>query len=694
MLILVFLIPSEFSTAQNIEYLGSALWSGVNDIDVVGDYAYCAFMNGLVVLDISEPTNPEPVSHLFLEHWAGDIKVTGDIAFICAGNSGILTLDITEPDDPRVIGGYDTPGFAQRIGLSGNYAFVADGYYGLQIIDISNPAAPQYVGSYESGYGYEENFATDIAIADNHAFIAADISFQVIDISDPFNPSLAASVATRAQNIFVSDGFAYVTYEESGLLIFDLSDPENPTLVGTFPSEGTREVYVSGEFAFITNDYEGLQVINVADRTDPYLAGSYNQAIPSFIEISGIYAYVKGASIISTLDISNPPNPLIAGRYHLTSDKQGVFVSGQYAYVASGNSGLQILDVSNTSNPISIGSQDSPDIARDVYVYGDYAYVADYWSGMQIVDVTNPYDPAIIGSYDVWGYAYDVFVHGDLAYIANGINGVEIVDVQDPENPAYWGYFDPPGSAQGVYIQDNYAYVANGSSGLDIADLANSHNPVSIGHCVTPGWAVDVFVRDDYAYVTWFEYTNQGGLVIIAVADPANPTIAGSFSIPRAYQVYVEENYAYVASYTQGLQVLDISDPSNPVSAASYDTPGYSYGVFNAGGCTYLADGYSLIILRFDPETGVIEEVSKPEQNYPNPFNASTIIKYELLEAGDVRIDVYDILGRRVETLAWGRQAAGSHQVTWEGAGMTSGVYFYRITTGNHTSTNKMIMLK
>jgi hypothetical protein len=87
-------------------------------------------------------------------------------------------------------------------------------------------------------------------------------------------------------------------------------------------------------------------------------------------------------------------------------------------------------------------------------------------------------------------------------------------------------------------------------------------------------------------------------------------------------------------------------------------------------------------------------------QNYPNPFNPSTTIQYDIPKAAHVRIVIYDVLGRTVETLVDGVQAASTYRVTWNATNFSSGVYFYRIEansqdgTGTFTAVKKLVFMK
>jgi hypothetical protein len=81
-------------------------------------------------------------------------------------------------------------------------------------------------------------------------------------------------------------------------------------------------------------------------------------------------------------------------------------------------------------------------------------------------------------------------------------------------------------------------------------------------------------------------------------------------------------------------------------------------------------------------------------QNYPNPFNPSTTIKYDLPMSAEVRVSVYDLLGREVSVLVNDRREAGVHEVKFDGSNLASGVYFYRLQTGDFVATKRLLLLK
>jgi len=80
--------------------------------------------------------------------------------------------------------------------------------------------------------------------------------------------------------------------------------------------------------------------------------------------------------------------------------------------------------------------------------------------------------------------------------------------------------------------------------------------------------------------------------------------------------------------------------------------------------------------------------------NFPNPFNSTTEIAFELPKAGNVSLKVFDLLGRDVATVQEGMMTAGSHRLLFDGKGLSSGVYVYRLQTAKAMRAGKMVLLK
>jgi len=82
------------------------------------------------------------------------------------------------------------------------------------------------------------------------------------------------------------------------------------------------------------------------------------------------------------------------------------------------------------------------------------------------------------------------------------------------------------------------------------------------------------------------------------------------------------------------------------------------------------------------------------EQNFPNPFNPTTNIKFSVAKLSLVKIVVYDVLGREVQTLVNEKMNTGSYEVSFDGSSLYSGVYFYKISSGEFSQVRRMVLIK
>ena len=89
-----------------------------------------------------------------------------------------------------------------------------------------------------------------------------------------------------------------------------------------------------------------------------------------------------------------------------------------------------------------------------------------------------------------------------------------------------------------------------------------------------------------------------------------------------------------------------------------------------------------------------VPQAFRLSQNFPNPFNPSTTIRYGLPSRSHVVLTVYNTLGQQVATLVQGEQEAGYHEVKFDGTGLASGVYLYRMQAGSYVETKKLLLVR
>ena len=110
-------------------------------------------------------------------------------------------------------------------------------------------------------------------------------------------------------------------------------------------------------------------------------------------------------------------------------------------------------------------------------------------------------------------------------------------------------------------------------------------------------------------------------------------------------------------------------------------------------GSAYVYSGFTTPVGVENEEVGLPVEFSL-SQNYPNPFNPVTVIEYELPEASEASLVIYNLRGEEIARLVDGQQQAGYHKVIWNASNVASGVYFYRLQAGNFVQTRKLVLLK
>jgi len=360
------------------------------------------------------------------------------------------------------------------------------------------------------------------------------------------------------------------------------------------------------------------------------------------------------------------------------------------------HTGWRVIDVTNPQSP-----------AEDTLLLhgrrptgsdfaGDYAYVADWLDAVYTVDLSDPCHPAQV-AFTPDLDAETVDVSGDYAYVAAGNTGLVVVNIAAPQNPVIVDSLNLADYALMGIVVGNYVYLLNGMTTLITVDVTSPSQPVIMDSCTVHGYHHRMVAAHGYLYVA----ADTAGVAMISLTDPAHPALTGYYRTPHiAYDVAAWGDFLAVADDSAAL-LLNLESPAAPVEVGYYRQRTYdSPSVCMDSSFLYLAKGGVLRVMDYSaaqdvpkgPLSGPREFVLHPA--YPNPFNSSTTVSFELPVTREVCLDVFDIMGRRVMTLAYGVYAAGVHTQTLDGSKIASGIYIIRLHTGMSASSQKIVLLK
>ncbi len=273
-----------------------------------------------------------------------------------------------------------------------------------------------------------------------------------------------------------------------------------------------------------------------------------------------------------------------------------------------------------------------------------------------------------------------------------------------------------------VYHQENSALPDNSVRGITVDIGCNLWITTDTGLTKFDGELWSVYLTEDYPWL------NRASSI---VSDQNNHLwiSRGSLGLVRFDGQDWEEFTHHDSDIPYGrISALTIDDKNNLLFSISgtavgshlvkydgksftrYSMPlAYDFAIDDDGHVWMANDGHGIGVFREDGiklsrvrhVTVSAEQItsSRPtkimlHQNYPNPFNPVTVIRYEIPEPADVRLEIIDLLGRRVDILIDERQQAGAHRTRWDATGMASGVYIYRLTAGDFTESGIMTLVR
>ncbi len=510
------LLILDVSDVTNPVLVGTYPDAEFTDVQVVGNYAYLAEPDyGLYIVDVSNPADPSYVSRLLPSQSTegSGVIVRGQYAYLSGGPAGIFVMGVSNPASPQKLGSYNTDGYASHITLSGNYAFVSDHSGGLYVLNIANANSPQFVTRYSPALFWPVHSA----LSSNYLYCADQLGgLTVLDVSNPAAPQHVTDIRMKdaAQGVAVDKPYAYVANNVDGLAIYELNSLANPQRINRADTPGYASgVTVVSNYAYVADQSTGLQIFNV----------------------------------------SNPTNVQLVGSIDTTGLARRVAVAGNYAYVADEAGGFRIINIANPASPQHVGGYSTPGIVRDIAVAGNHAYVTA-GTNLLAIAVNNPSNPPLVGvaNISIYGQLYGVELNGHYAYVANAFDGLMIIDVSDPGNMQIAASYKPQAIFLDVTVMGNYAYVAADANGLYVLDVSNPAAPRLVSKKRIGGNAVSVTVTGNLAYLA----TGDAGLKVLDVSDPGNPQWLTGNATFDAQDIYVASNRLFVAAGNDGLITL------------------------------------------------------------------------------------------------------------------------------------------
>jgi mannan endo-1,4-beta-mannosidase len=188
---------------------------------------------------------------------------------------------------------------------------------------------------------------------------------------------------------------------------------------------------------------------------------------------------------------------------------------------------------------------------------------------------------------------------------------------------------------------------------------------------------------DDIEKTSVYASVNDNGSEMhLVVLNKTNEIIEGRFSITSDRTFKPEVKAFGFSNGNPTVNALGSADIVN-MNQFTYNVPPLS----------------ALHLVLTSTTTGIADEFPAAKefalnQNYPNPFNPSTIIEFSLPNSSDVTLKIYNALGEEIATLASAQFSAGTHRIEWKANGVSSGMYFYRLSAGNFVETKKLVLLR
>ena len=411
-----------------------------------------------------------------------------------------------------------------------------------------------------------------------------------------------------------------------------------------------------------------------------------------------------------------------------------VSIEKNFLYVNGGDfGGTRIMDISNPLNPLQVGSygKASRPYVHDSFIKNDTLYAAAIYKGtVDIVDLKikrNILDTGAIGNKDnaiirslpivPEGAAHQTWLSEDAKYMfvstETGGGHLHVYDISNRTNPiqiATWTS-DPAKSIHNAFVKGDFLYIAYYTDGLRVLDISNPSTPIEVAFykTYTPMGNPPVFagawgVYPYYASGKVVVSDMNTGLYVFDVNEKKGGQITGLVRDAATQQaisgveVFIEEMGRksvtdaagkFLYGTAEGKHTVKFSKTGYITKIDTIVTKPAILDTFNVA----LTAGISTSISEIEKKNDAPQQFEL-SQNFPNPFNPTTTINFSIEKPGDTSLRIFDVLGNEVDVLVNQFTETGYYSINFDAKQLSSGIYFYRLTSGKHNTIKKMVVLK
>lgn len=635
------------------------------DLTLEGTRAYVRTGNGVLIVDVSDPKAMVPRG--LYPRWVTYIDVEGDFLY-ASDTDSLFVVDVSDPDSPTQVGALASSDLGE---LEAAYPLVfgAEHFGGsMRIIDVADPTQPVLRATVPGGSG----FGWQLVTHSGDIVFAADIqTIHAYDVTDPDNPQPLGSVAVPYNLLLnvvalgVVDDQVFLRRLEE-VYVFDAADPTAMDLLGWIPVPyGTESAYAEGR-AYIGGIDLGLLIL---DTTDPgaltelgrlFSGGAFQDAAfdNGRLYLSGGLKYAMES--ISTYDLEDPVTPQLLARATVDHwDDLRIRDGIAYAtYLIPGTWQYDVLaaDISNPASPkvLSTAGVSQGYDFTGVEIGDSTLFLNSTFDGVYSIDIRDPSGIAFLDRIELGFPGGALAVENGLAFAS--IGRTNVIDVSRPDALRLLDVLDF--EFYDMVFRFPYAYATVGNACIDVLDLSIP-NSVELIHEVCPTEA------DFISRLVWFDEalyatggaTDQAALFRFRLDNTSMPTLEETIILRASPKALAASENRLVVPYER-----------------------HGFDVFVPGVLTGVPP---------DVATEPLLEIA------PNPLGDSAEIRFAVTAPGRIRVEIFDLLGRRVALLTDEQWAAGVHVLRWTpDPSMASGTYLVRLTAGDSSRTRSFARLR